>query len=185
MLNINDDDSPIENVDDETEGESESLDISQAFIDHDLEKLIGTKKKGAKEDNFPKELYVLPLTRRPFFPGMAAPLVIEPGPYYEILKIVAKSPDKMLGLFLTKEEEVNIYDIEFKDLCKVGVLASILRIVPLEHGGAQVVLNMEKRIQIKKPLKKNKYLRAEVHYHSDTISEDQSKIINNNPNSYQ
>ena len=108
---------------------------------------------------------------------MAAPLVIEPGPYYEILKIVAKSSDKMLGLFLTKEEEADIYDVGFKDLYKVGVLASILRIVPLEHGGAQVVLNMEKRVQIKKPVKKAKFLRAEVLYHSDTISEDQSKII--------
>lgn len=176
LLNIHDDNNP-EDDGDETEENQESLDVSQSFIDQDLEKLIGTKKKQPEEQDFPKEIYILPLTRRPFFPGMAAPLVIEPGPYYEVLKMVAKSSDKMLGLFLTKEEESNIYEVGLKDLCKVGVLASILRIVPLEHGGAQVVFNMEKRVKIKKSVKKMKYLRAEVDYHTDSISEKQSKII--------
>jgi len=43
----------------------------------------------------------------------------------------------------------NIYDMGFEDLCEVGVMATILRIVPLEQGGAQVVLNMEKLINIR------------------------------------
>jgi len=47
----------------------------------------------AEDEKLPEELFILPLTRRPFFPGMAAPLVIEPGPYYEVLKIVAKLDD--------------------------------------------------------------------------------------------
>ena len=69
------------------------------------------------------------------------------------LKLVAKTEHKCMGLFLTKQEEVNVYKIGFDDLYKVGVLARILRIIPMEQGGAQVVLNMEKRISIKKPIK--------------------------------
>ncbi|MEM7175325.1 MAG: endopeptidase La [Chlamydiota bacterium] len=146
-------------------------------MDSDLEALVGRKKVPLQQHSLPDELFILPLTRRPFFPGMAAPLVIEPGPYYEVLKIVAKLPHKMLGLFLTKKEEINIYDIGLKDIHKVGVLANILRIVPLEQGGAQVVLNMEKRIEIEKPIAKSKYLRAEMAYHDDKITQQQSKII--------
>ena len=53
----------------------------------------------------PEEVYILPLNRRPFFPGMAAPVVIEKGNYYEVLKMIAKTDHKVLGLFLTKVEE--------------------------------------------------------------------------------
>ena len=149
----------------DSQEESKELDSIESLLDSDLgdsdlAKLIGKKDKEMKGMDFPEELFVLPLSKRPFFPGMAAPLIIEPGAYYEVLKIVAKSPHKTLGLFLTKEEDANVYDLGFEDLCDVGVMASILRIVPLEQGGAQVVLNMEKRIQIKKPIKKSKYLRC-------------------------
>ncbi|MCB1116023.1 MAG: LON peptidase substrate-binding domain-containing protein, partial [Chlamydiia bacterium] len=137
--------------------EDEEFDLSESLIDSDLERLIGSKKKPIYEGDHPDELFILPLTRRPFFPGMAAPLVIEPGPFYEVLKMVAKSSHKTLALFLTKKEEVNIYEMGFEDLCDVGVMATILRIVPLEQGGAQVVLNMEKRIKIEEPLPKSKY----------------------------
>ncbi len=115
---------------------------------------------------YPKQLYLLPLNRRPFFPGMAAPIVIEPGPYYEVLKIIAKTEHKCLGLFLTEKEDVNIYKIGLNDLYKVGVVARVLRIIPMEQGGAQVVLNMEKRIVIEKAVP-GKYLQAAVSYHED------------------
>ena len=65
---------------------------------------------------YPDQLYLIPLNRRPFFPGMAAPIVIEPGAYYEVLKIVAKTEHKCMGLFLTQKEDVNIYKIGIEDL---------------------------------------------------------------------
>lgn len=136
----------------------------------------GVKKK--QEKALPSKLLILPMTRRPFFPGMAAPLVIEPGVYYEILKNVAKSDDKILGLFLTKNENIDIYKMKVEDLHEVGVVARILRIIPLEQGGgAQVVLNMERRVKIKKGVKNSKYLQAHVEYHEDKVTEKQSKAI--------
>ncbi|MEI8301323.1 MAG: LON peptidase substrate-binding domain-containing protein, partial [Chlamydiota bacterium] len=131
-----------------------------------------------KEKVLPSKVFVLPMTRRPFFPGMAAPLVIEPGVYYEILKEVAKSEDKILGLFLTKQEDVDIYKMGVDDLHEVGVAARILRIIPLEQGdGAQVVLNMEKRIKIKKAIKNPKHLEALIEYHEDEVDDKQAKAI--------
>ncbi len=152
-------------------------DLAEIDLSKTLKKKGKGKKEGHKNTNFPKQLFVLPLTRRPFFPGMAAPLIIEPGHFYEVLKIIAKSKDKMIGLFLTKEEDTNIYDMKVDDLCDVGVVASILRIVPIEQGGAQVVLNMEKRIKISSEVKKSKYLRVNIDYHDDIILSKQSKII--------
>jgi ATP-dependent Lon protease len=125
---------------------------------------------------YPDQIYIFPLNRRPFFPGMAAPIVVEPGSFYEVLKIVAKTDHKCIGLFLTKKEDANIYKIGFEDLYQVGVVARILRIIPMEQGGAQVVFNMEKRVEIIKPLK-GKYLAAEVVYHDDTPLAKLSKEI--------
>ncbi len=115
----------------------------------------------------PDQIDIFPLIRRPFFPGMAAPIVIEPGPFYEILKQVAKSTHKCVGLLLTKSESADAYKVGFDDLYQVGVLARILRIIPTEQGGAQVILNMEKRMRVLEPLPKAKCLHARVEYSED------------------
>lgn len=143
-------------------------------IEADLEEAIlqtlSTKEPPSKKNAvLPDNLYIFPIVRRPFFPGMAAPLMIEPGPFYEVLKASAKSENKFIGLVMTLEEEIDINQVTFKDLHHTGVLARILRIIPMEQGGAQVILNMEKRISLLKPVKKDKHLLAKVAYHSDEV----------------
>ncbi len=145
---------------------------NEASLDDHVEEAIADtlqeeQDADAASPQSPTQVFIIPLNRRPFFPGMAAPIVIEPGPFYEVLKTVAKSEHKSMGLFLTKQEDLNIYKATFDDLYTVGVLARILRIIPMEQGGAQVVLNMEKRISIRKPGKGGKYLRAQIEYHED------------------
>ncbi|MGE3557136.1 MAG: endopeptidase La [Candidatus Obscuribacterales bacterium] len=110
------------------------------------------------------ELFILPLNRRPFFPGMAAPVTIERGPFYDALTEIAKSSDKCLGLALTREENVDILKVGIKDLHRVGVIARVLRIIPIQEGGAQVVLSMEGRFTIQRPIKGEK-LRARIERH--------------------
>ncbi len=123
---------------------------------------------------YPNEVYIFPLVRRPFFPGMAAPIAIEPGPYYEVLKLVSKSAHKCVGLLLTEREDTDVYSCSFDNLHKVGVLARVLRIIPMEQGGAQVILNMEKRLIVNKPAASQKHLKAKVSYHEDssTLTEE-------------
>lgn len=115
----------------------------------------------------PEEVFVFPLVKRPFFPGMAAPIVIEPGPFYEVLKVVAKSDHKCVGLLMTRSETIDIYKATFEEMHKVGVLARVLRIIPMEQGGAQVILNMERRMIVKTPISEQPTLRANVEYYED------------------
>lgn len=170
----------LEFYDDEVPLFFEDLNDDAGLPEDSIEERVSNSKKGAPillpSLPYPDQLYLLPLNRRPFFPGMAAPIVIEPGAYYEVLKAVAKTDHKCLGLFLTKKEDANIYKIGIEDLSKVGVVARILRIIPMEQGGAQVVLNMEKRALIEKPVK-NKYLQAKVKYQEDPPLEDLSREL--------
>lgn len=115
--------------------------VEKAFL-QSLEELQLSRK------GVPNELYIFPLVKRPFFPGMAAPLVIEPGPYYEALKEVAKSDEKLVILLLSKTEEGDLYKKGLSEFYSFGVLARVLRILPMEQGSAQVILNMEKRVRI-------------------------------------
>ncbi|CUI17508.1 Lon protease [Candidatus Protochlamydia naegleriophila] len=120
-----------------------------------------------KNTQLPEQIQIFPLVRRPFFPGMAAPLVIEPGPFYEVLKVIAKSEHKCVGLVMTRSEQADIYKVGFPDIYEIGVLARILRIIPMEQGGAQVILNMERRIKITEPVAETKTLKAHISYFED------------------
>jgi ATP-dependent Lon protease len=129
------------------------------------------EKQQAEKNAMPQtlnDLHIFPLIRRPYFPGMAAPVVFEPGPFFEALKQVAKSEHKTIGLVLTHTEDVDIYKATFADLFQVGVMARILRIIPLEQGGAQVILNMEKRLRILHPTSESKVLKAKVTFYEDS-----------------
>ncbi len=149
---------------DDLNEEDESLEES---IMDSVKESLDAKNKSQEDSKGPDQVFIIPLNRRPFFPGMAAPVVIEPGAFYEVLKVIAKTEHKCMGLFLTKQEDANVYKVGFNDLYEFGVLARILRIIPMEQGGAQVILNMEKRISIDKPIKSGKNLRAKVKYYDD------------------
>lgn len=127
-----------------------------------LQSMEEEKQEAKTPVPIPEVLDIFPILKRPFFPGMAAPITLEPGPYFDLLKQIAKGPHKYLGLLLTLDEECDIYKLGFKDLHTVGVVAKILRVIPLEQGGAQVILNMEKRMIVLKPEPKKKLLRASV-----------------------
>ncbi|MCH9634787.1 MAG: Lon protease 2 [Chlamydiae bacterium] len=145
------------------------------------EVILQTLKEGENDEEkkdgpLPKALHFIPLKRRPFFPAMAAPIFVEPGPFFEVLKTVMKTKNKYIGLLLTKDEEQDLNKVGFKDLYKVGVLGKILRILPMEQGGVQIVLNMEKRLKVVQPDKTSKYLKASVKYHTDNSKEGDEEI---------
>lgn len=139
------------------------MEIESAMLDS----INHTPKEKEVKELSPNVLDVFPLLRRPFFPGMAAPLMIEPGPFYETLKRIAKSEHKCVALLLSKKENKDLYHLSLKDLHKVGVLARVLRIIPMEKGGAQIILNMEKRLKVVKAAGGTKSLKAKVSYHED------------------
>ena len=153
----------------------EFKDIEALLVDDDI--TIDLTKK-SNESTISQPLYVIPLISRPFFPGMAAPIVIDKGVHYEVLKNISHSEDKMIGLFLTKKDNPDVEDLKAKDLYRVGVLAKVLRIVPFKDGeGAQAICSMEKRIKVDKFIKEGVHLKAKVSVHHDKEVRKETKII--------
>lgn len=151
---------------------------------NDLSDLLGQgphkKSSESNIDDFPENLAIIPVVNKPFMPHMAVPIHIEAGPYLDVLKEIAKMPDKFLGLVLTKDKEADIYDVGFKDLHNVGVLARVLKVIKLpEEAGAQVIVNIESRFLIKGPAtkKKTKHLVAKVEYHPESVPDGMKDIV--------
>lgn len=143
-----------------------------------LDEEISIEPMAKNSEKTKKSLYVIPLISRPFFPGMAAPIVIDKGMYYEVLKNVSHSEDKFIGLFLTKKDNPDIEDLKPKDLYRVGVLAKVLRIVPFKDGeGAQAICSMEKRIKVEKFTSGSGHLKAKVCVHEDKEVRKETKMI--------
>lgn len=146
------------------------MENDQEIISTELE-LEMPQEESTQPGAAPDVIYILPIVRKPYFPGMAAPIFIEPGPFFDLLKQVSKSDHKTLGLVLAKSDQLDIYKAGINDLYPMGVLGRILRIIPAEQGGAQVILNMEKRFTLLEQEGSGHPLRARVVYHQETSPE--------------
>lgn len=146
---------------------NQDFDNQPLEMDNALITTLESQRETKSENSYPEEVFIFPILRRPFFPGMAAPVGVEAGPFYETLKIIAKSEDKCVGMVLAKSEQTDVYKANLTDLYPVGVLARILRIIPMEQGGAQVIMNMERRMTLLEQVPNSSQLKAKVAYHED------------------
>jgi len=79
-------------------------------------------------DSLPDTLLVLPITARPFFPAQAMPLIVDANVWGQTLERVGNTPHKLLGLVLTREEQVandpEVLD-DVNDLTNVGTVVRV------------------------------------------------------------
>ncbi|MBT3347706.1 MAG: endopeptidase La [Thiotrichales bacterium] len=71
--------------------------------------------------NLPKQIYLLPLSERPFFPAQTQPLLMNGKPWMETVSKIGDTEDHMVGLFMTQP-----HDSEFaspEDYSEIGTLA--------------------------------------------------------------
>jgi ATP-dependent Lon protease len=153
----------------------------ESFLDSDemIDELVAKKDEASLFPPlpYPDQLYVLPRTGIPFFPGMLTLIAIEKGPFYEILKLIHATDHRCIALFLTKDKDANINEVGVKDLNKVGVVARILHQYRTEDERVvHVKLQIEKRITLEKQVK-DKHLCVQVKYHEDTPSEELSREL--------
>lgn len=121
-------------------------------------------EKSKELHDLPSELFLLPTLKRPFFPGMVSPFLVESGPFYDTIKQVGITKEKGIGLVLPLSDGVDRNHLTIADYHPVGVFARILRISPSEGGVHQIVLYIEQRIKIEAAVESTHGLRASVSY---------------------
>jgi len=74
-------------------------------------------------DYLPSEIYLLPLSERPFFPPQTLPILMSEEMWRDSIEEISQSRDKVAGLILTQTPELNAATVD--DFSTIGTLVSI------------------------------------------------------------
>ena len=116
-------------------------------------------------DMLPDNLTVLPTESRPFFPGITVPLTFSGEKYIEAIKQVANSNQPFLGLALIKS--VDEQDYMSSELYETGTVVKILKVVPTENQGMQVLVQGLQRFSHLETIRTEPVIQWRVDYYQD------------------
>ncbi len=117
------------------------------------------------KDALPNIIHVLPLSNRPFFPHQIIPLVVESGPWAETVKAIANSPQKIIGLILSKKDNVN--DVQTEDFHLMGTACRLHRIAQAEDK-LQIVVEGLERFRIEDWVSSQRPFVVRASFHPET-----------------
>lgn len=117
--------------------------------------------------NLPSRLYIFPLNHVVLFPDAIVPLIIMPGPMFELIKS-ARSHSEYLGFIWGRFNDPDT--LSSKDLVEIGVVGRILRVGCMSDGSYSVLVHCISRIRAVSFLKSEKLI-AKVEYVQDKLKE--------------
>lgn len=121
------------------------------------------------EQLLPNNLFILPVTGNPVFPGLFTPLMITDNQDVEIVNQAIKHGG-FLGLLLVKED-LDQEEYSQENLFTVGTVAKIVKKIKLPDGGISIFISTLKRFETKQYYPSGPYLVAEVSYLEDIEDE--------------
>jgi len=109
----------------------------------------------------PGEIYLLPVATRPFFPGQAVPLLMDPEHWTETIKAAREESDGIIGIIMSDAETSET--TKPKDIRQIGTACRIHRVQRVE-GRLQVLVECLRRMSIEQLTRKKTPLKARVSY---------------------
>ncbi|MFA6845899.1 MAG: endopeptidase La [Sphaerochaetaceae bacterium] len=122
------------------------------------------------EQMLPNNLFILPVTGNPVFPGLFTPLMISDSQDLEIVDQALKHGG-YIGLLLTHNDTPKEGPLGAQDLFEIGTVAKIVKRIKLPDGGESVFISTMKRFQIKEFFPSGPYVVANVQYLDDIEDE--------------
>lgn len=114
--------------------------------------------------SWPDQLYVIPISNRPFFPAQVLPVIVNADPWADTLKLVAKTDHHNLALFFMEKAPEDLRHLDVNALPEHGTLVRIHHATQ-EGDKLQFVAQGLSRVRIRGWIKRRRppYL-AEVEY---------------------
>ena len=110
---------------------------------------------------WPGELYLLPLSEKPFFPAQTLPLLMNEGPWLETVQAIGETSQHLVGLVLAKPD--NTDEATYEDFHALGTVVRMHHPVRSE-GKIQFIAEGQRRFRIVEWLSKNPPYRVRVDY---------------------
>lgn len=117
-----------------------------------------------KDTVIPDTLPILPLRNTVLFPGVVLPITVGRD---KSIKAVneAYRQDKLVGVVAQKD--VNVEDPEPKDLCSIGTIAKIVKLIKMPDGGTTIIIQGKKRFELLGMVAEDPYFRASIRMLAD------------------
>lgn len=118
----------------------------------------------------PKQLLIMPIQNRPFFPAQVMPVLIKHGDWSETLKQVSQTDHQMLALFYSEEfDRDQAFNPEV--LPKTGCMVRVHQVKESDEGDVQFIAEGIERVQIESWVRKEHPYLANVSYPGEPVGE--------------
>jgi ATP-dependent Lon protease len=117
----------------------------------------------------PDALPILPLRNTVLFPGVVLPITVGRDKSIKAVNDAYKT-DKLIGVLAQKD--TGIEDPEIKDLCKVGTVAKIVKLIKMPDGGTTIIIQGRKRFELMSVISEDPYFKAAIRLLEDEIKEE-------------
>ena len=113
------------------------------------------------KDILPVTIPILPQSERPFFPGQAIPLLVDPDRWGETIRVAQESAHSMIGLLLADTTRAELATVE--NFYAMGTACRIHRVGKMD-GRLQVLLEGVERFRVTEWLSEAPPITARVKY---------------------
>jgi ATP-dependent Lon protease len=102
---------------------------------------------------------ILPLKNTVLFPGVVIPITVGRDKSIQAVK-AAYNKDKYIGV--VAQVDGNIEDPTPADLCKIGTVAKIVKMIKMQDGGTTIIIQGKKRFELVEMKEEDPFFKAEI-----------------------
>jgi ATP-dependent Lon protease len=102
---------------------------------------------------------ILPLRNTVLFPGVVIPITVGRDKSIQAVK-AAFGKDKLIGV--VSQMDGNIEDPTASDLCKIGTVAKVIKMIKMQDGGTTIIIQGKKRFELIEMVEVDPFFKAKV-----------------------
>jgi ATP-dependent Lon protease len=104
-------------------------------------------------------LPILPLRNTVLFPGVVIPITVGRDKSIQAVK-ASYNKDKLIGV--VSQKDGNIEDPTPADLCQIGTVAKIIKMIKMQDGGTTIIIQGKKRFELLEMKEEDPFFKANV-----------------------
>src|SRR5438045_4840827 len=112
-----------------------------------------------KNLHIPDVLALLPLRNTVLFPGVVIPITVGRDKSIKAVNDAYRG-NKLIGVLAQKDP--NVEEPELKDLCSIGTIAKIVKLIKMPDGGTTIIIQGKKRFKMVALVEEEPYFKARV-----------------------
>jgi len=135
--------------------------------DTDFMPIIPINENDSEQDRnlvIPATLPILPLRNTVLFPGVVLPITVGRDKSIKAVNDAYKL-DKLIGVLA--QRDANIEEPEPKDLCSIGTIAKIVKLIKMPDGGTTIIIQGKKRFELTEMISEDPYFKASIRLFAD------------------